>query len=172
MVQEYRSFYLIGLYDPDVDDSWPWDHRYDEGIYLSSKKRVCKLPKASALDTPEQAKEFFSGWAGSTKWKMKLIETKRWVDIPEPEYAADHPASILKAINKSEGYSVYVTAELWFAGKLKKHYVTKKTLKRHRIKLLAYNIDIDKKPKQRYDPSPPKVDKVWHLSSSSKDKST
>lgn len=164
MAEEYRSFFNIGLYDLAVDDSWPWHCHYEDGVYLSSKKRCCKRGKAAEFDTPEQAREFFHNWSGNRKWKMELIEYKRWTEIPAPVYPADHPVSILEAIRNVERYPVCETARLWFAGEIKSHYVTKVTLKRHREKLLVYGIDIDKKPKQRYKPSPPKVDKTWHLS--------
>ncbi|MBF4349629.1 hypothetical protein EAY19_26675, partial [Vibrio anguillarum] len=61
-----------------------------------------------------------------------------------------------------ERVNIWVTADLWFKGKIAEHYVSKQTLKRHRKILLGYGIDIEGQPKEVYHPPKVKRDDIWH----------
>lgn len=162
MATEYRSLFNIGLFDPNIDDCWPWEYHCDEGQYLSEKKRLCGWSKAAVFDSIDEARTFFTEWKGSQKWKMHIVEYKTYVTVPDPIYPSDHPETILKAINKSERHNVWLTAYLWFRGEVSEHYLSKQTLKKHRTKLLAYGIDIFTEPTTIYVPEKMKVDNVFH----------
>lgn len=79
--QVHKSFFTIGVYDPNQNDSWPWHFHYSEGIYLSQKWRLCKIQKAIEFDDVESAREHFHQWSGSSKYKMEIIEHKKWVSV-------------------------------------------------------------------------------------------
>lgn len=70
----HKQVYKIGVFDPSVDMSWPWHFHYENGVYLSEKKRLCKEGKAARFDSPTEAREFFHAWSGNKKYKMELIE--------------------------------------------------------------------------------------------------
>lgn len=66
--------YMIGIYDPKVDNSWPWHFHYERGVYLSDKKRRCGDSKAAKFKSKPEAEQFYSSWNGSKKFDMELIE--------------------------------------------------------------------------------------------------
>ena len=70
----------IGVFDPLQNDNWPWHYHYEDGRYLSGKKRVCGLSKAAEFSSKEEARMFFHQWKGNQKYKMELIETESWQD--------------------------------------------------------------------------------------------
>lgn len=74
-----KSFFNIGIYEQADDENWPWHNDYYNGLYLSDKKRPCKQQKAAEFDTPEQARQFFDSWRGKSKYKMEVIEFKKWI---------------------------------------------------------------------------------------------
>jgi hypothetical protein len=69
-----RKMYMIGVFDPNVDNSWPWHFHYENGVFLSEKKRLCKDGKAAKFENQDEAREFFHSWSGNSKYKMELIE--------------------------------------------------------------------------------------------------
>lgn len=146
MNKERKTFFIIGIFNPNIDSCWPWSCRPDDGVYLSENNRRCGVGKAICFDTPKEARLYFHDWIGNKAWKMELVKMDRLVEISSPIYPPDHPFAILKLIQKSEIPSVRETARVWFSGEIKNHYITKVTLKRHRDRLLAYGIDIYNKP--------------------------
>lgn len=75
--QETITRFLIGVFDPDADDSWPWHFDYENGIYLSVNYRLCKRAKAAEFQTATAAREFFHLWKGKKNLKMDLIEVQQ-----------------------------------------------------------------------------------------------
>ena len=71
------SSFLIGVYDPTTDDKWPWHCHYDDGQYLSSKKRLCGFGRAAEFSSAEDARQFFHTWKNKQHFKMELIERQR-----------------------------------------------------------------------------------------------
>ena len=140
-----KSFYFIGIYDPKKHDSWPWHCHYDDGQYLSAKKRICsKVP--AEFETENEAREFFHSWKHKAKYKMELIEVKKWVDIPDPVYPDDHPRSILDKIVKNEKSRFGVIAALWFSGADVISQYSRPTQLKYQKELLKYDIDLFSKP--------------------------
>lgn len=68
--------YLIGVFDPEVDESWPWHCHYEHGIYLSAKSRLCKISKAAEFNSADEARMFFHKWKGKGRNKMEVIEVQ------------------------------------------------------------------------------------------------
>lgn len=164
MVSEYRSFFNIGLFDPLLSDSWPWECKEIDGVYLSEKNRVCSVKKAAIFDSIAEARQFFNDWKGKGRWKLHIVEYKTTVEVPEPVFSDDHPHSILHRIWQNERHAVWVTATLWYEGNIKQHYISKQTVNRHRKKLLPYGIDINIGPEIKYSKPKMKEDLVWHTS--------
>lgn len=81
-MQIQKSFFNIGIYDPLKDEAWPWHCKYD-GAYLSPKKRICSMTRAAEFDSAEKARHFYHEWKHRSKYKMKLIVYKKWVEITE-----------------------------------------------------------------------------------------
>ncbi|MBF4248850.1 hypothetical protein EA004_28415, partial [Vibrio anguillarum] len=133
-----------------------------KAIYLSEKKRKCSWKKAATFESLEEARTFFHEWKNSPNLKMHIVEFKRYVEVPDPIFPEDHPYSVLKRIQGNERVNIWVTADLWFKGKIAEHYVSKQTLKRHRKILLGYGIDIEGQPKEVYHPPKVKRDDIWH----------
>lgn len=69
--------FLIGVFDPDFDENWPWHSHYEDGIYLSENYRRCKRWKAAEFSTADEARAFFHGWKGKRHLKMELIEVQQ-----------------------------------------------------------------------------------------------
>lgn len=78
----HKSFFAIGVYDPEHHDRWPWHCHYDDGVYLSVAKRLCKMSNAAEFDTIDDARQFYAEWKRKRQFKMEVIEYKRWVNIP------------------------------------------------------------------------------------------
>jgi hypothetical protein len=81
--QETVTRFLIGVFDPDIEDSWPWHFDYQNGVYLSLNYRQCKRHKAAEFDSAAGAREFFHAWGGKKNLKMELIEVQL-VRLVEP----------------------------------------------------------------------------------------
>lgn len=157
-----RSRFIVGVYDSNIDDSWPYFHP-DEGVYLSKGKRLCSQNSAVEFDTPEQAREFFGCWKHASKYCLHVLEYKTYVDVPDPVFPDDHPRSILKRIQEAEHSGVFRTAWHWFSDSDFFRSYSKSTLARHRKLLLKYGIDINQKPTQLLEPSPIRHDDTWYL---------
>jgi|TARA_R100000687_G_scaffold82874_2_gene83653 hypothetical protein len=71
------SSFLVGVYDPTLDDKWPWHCHYEDGQYLSNKKRLCGFGRAAEFSTAEEARQFFHTWENKRHLKMELIERQR-----------------------------------------------------------------------------------------------
>lgn len=71
------SVFLIGVFDPNIDENWPWHCHYENGIFLSENFRQCKRWKAAEFATANEAREFFHNWKGKRHFKMELIEVQR-----------------------------------------------------------------------------------------------
>jgi len=148
-MQVYKSFFQIGVYDPVHDDSWPWHCHYDCGQYLSAKKRICSWNKPAEFEAAEEARLFYHSWKHRDRYRMELIEVKRWVEIPDPEYPEDHPRAICYRILRNESSSRYhSTAFLWFSGCDLLQMMSRPTLIKRRNVLLKYGIDIVEPPSQ------------------------
>lgn len=135
--------YLIGVYDPEKADSWPWHCHYEDGNYLSVKHRVCGRERAAEFTTEQKAREFYHRWKHAHLFKFELIPVRYWVSGPDPVYPPGHPKAILKAISEHEPHSVKLTASFWFYDQDISKLYSQKTLKKHRKTLLKYGIDID-----------------------------
>ena len=156
-MQVYKSFFQIGVYDPNQYNSWPWHFHYENGKYLSTKKRVCGWSKPAEFDTQEEAREFFHAWKQKTKYKMEIIEIKRWAEIPDPIYPDDHPRNIMGRIMENEKSRFSMVAALWFSGINGIKDYSKTTQLKYREQLLKYGIDIFSEPpremKQKWEES-------------------
>ena len=78
-----KSIFLIGVFDPTVDDNWPWHFHYEHGMYLSVKHRQCKIRKAAEFTSAAEARNFFHNWQGKRHLKMELIEIQRTLTVDE-----------------------------------------------------------------------------------------
>jgi hypothetical protein len=158
-----RSRFLVGIYDPNYYDSWPYFHAFDEGIFLSKNKRFCKFNSAINFDLPEQARAFYSSWKRSSLYRLHVFEYKTHIDVPALTFPPKHPRSILLRIRQNEPSSLYSTAFTWFMGSTD-FLCSKSTLSRHRLALLNYGIDIHKKRRKPLVPLPSLDDDTWYLS--------
>ncbi|WP_020562997.1 hypothetical protein [Methylosarcina fibrata] len=138
-----KLIYIIGVYDPAYDDSWPWHCQYEYGRYLSAKHRICGRERAAEFSTEKEARDFYYQWKHARKFKFELIPVQFWVTEPDPVYPTDHPKSILKSITENEPHSIKMTASFWFYAQDISTLYSAKTLKKHREALLKYGIDID-----------------------------
>ncbi|MFT6836420.1 MAG: hypothetical protein ACJA0H_002470 [Francisellaceae bacterium] len=77
-----QSFFFVGVFDPIHSNSWPWHHHYNDGLYLSAKRRLCKLSKSAEFSTPEAARSHFAACSNKSGYKFELIETKKWITLP------------------------------------------------------------------------------------------
>lgn len=143
-----KSFFLIGVYDPNIDDAWPWHCHYESGRYLSAKKRVCSRNSSAEFESPEEARLFYHSWKHSDKYKMEVIEVKYWVEAPDPVYPPEHPRSIIERVSTNERFPAGLLAACWFSGQdpLEKMGYSKTTNVRYRKILLKYGIDLFSKP--------------------------
>ncbi len=157
-----KSFFQIGIFDPMEDVSWPWHFEYERGVYLSLNYRKCGWNKSVEFETPDEARDFYHRWKHSGRYKMELIEVKRWVEQPDPDFPPEHPRSIIKLIASKEK-SIYLrTAASWFAGEDISAYMTRKTLLRHKRVLLNYGIDIEEKCTNKLTPIT-SIENDWQL---------
>lgn len=157
-----RSRFVVGVYDPNIDDSWPYFHP-DEGVYLSRNKRLCSQKSAIEFDIPDQAREFFGSWKHSYRYALHVLEYKTYIDVPEPVFPDDHPRSILKRIRANEHSGIAHTAFDWLSGSDFFRSYSKSTLARHRNALLKYGIDIYQKPTQLLEPLSLLHEDTWYL---------
>jgi hypothetical protein len=142
-----KSFFQIGIFDPEVCDAWPWHCHYEDGQYLSRKERICSWLRPAEFDTPNEAREFFHQWKNPKNYKMEVIEIIKWVKVPDPEYPDDDPRTIIKKVTSGEKYSTYwMTAHRWFWGDDIESEYSKSKFKKHREILLKYGIDINEQP--------------------------
>jgi hypothetical protein len=109
-----KSFFLIGIYDPNIDAAWPWHFNYENGRYLSANKRVCSRNSSAEFESPEDARLFYHSWKHSDKYKMEVIETKYWTEVPDPVYPPDHPRSIISLVIANEKSTARILAVSWF----------------------------------------------------------
>jgi hypothetical protein len=156
-MQVLKLIYLIGVYDPALNESWPWHCDYEYGRYLSAKHRICGRERAAEFPTEKAARDFYAEWMHYRKYKFELIPVQFWVTEPDPTYPQDHPKSILKSITENESYSIRLTASLWFYNLDISSTYSAKTLKKHRKALLKYGIDIDQPRPAHFEikPEPP-----------------
>jgi len=158
-MQVLKLIYLIGVYDPNFDDTWPWHCQYEYGRYLSEKHRICGRARAAEFPTEKEARDFYSQWKNYQNYKFELIPVQFWVTEPDPVYPPDHPKSILKSITENESPQVKLTASLWFYAQDISTLYSEKTLKKHREALLKYGVDINQ-PRPAYleiKPEPPVI---------------
>lgn len=141
-MQVLKLSYLIGVYDPNFDESWPWHCHYEDGRYLSRKHRICGRERAAEFSTEEEARAFYFQWKHYQKLKFELIPFQFWAEEPDPVYPPEHPRSILKSITKNEPSTIRLTASFWFYGEEILSLYSAKTLNKHREILLRYGIDI------------------------------
>lgn len=146
--------YVIGVYEPDNDDTWPWHCHYEDGEYLSAKHRVCGRERAAEFATEKEARDFYFLWKRARAFKFELIPVQYWVAGPDPIYPPEHPKSILKAISEHEPHSVKLTASFWFYDQDISTLYSAKTLIKHREILLRYGIDIDQPKPDHLDIKP------------------
>ena len=78
-MQVLQLIYIIGVYDPGNDDSWPWHCQYEYGRYLSAKHRICGRERAAEFSTEEEARDFYYQWKQARKFKFELIPVQFWV---------------------------------------------------------------------------------------------
>lgn len=142
-MQVFKTFYVIGLYDPQQYDAWPWHCHYEYGQYLSDKYRICGWNRQARFESEAAAREFYFAWKRYKEFKFELISQQSWVDVPDPVYPADHPKSILKSITENESHGVKLTGSLWLYGQDISTLYSAKTLKKYREILLKYGIDIN-----------------------------
>lgn len=145
-MQIYKSFFQIGIYDPKKYDSWPWHFYYEKGKYLSAKKRVCGWSKPAEFGTQEEARNFFHTWKHKAKYKMEIIEVKKWVKAPDPVYPDGHPRTIMEKIVKNEKFRFRAAASLWFSSINAIKDFSRPTQLKYREQLLKYGIDIFLEP--------------------------
>ncbi|NQY63543.1 MAG: hypothetical protein HRT38_07365 [Alteromonadaceae bacterium] len=162
-MEVHKSFFQIGLFDPLFDDVWPWHFHYENGVYLSKKYRKCGWNSSAEFESPKDAREFYHNWKHREKFKMELIEVKRWVTVPDPVFPPDHPRSIIEKIRQTEKCHHARTAIMWFMGMEIKDYMTKPTLLKHKAVLLKYGVDIETECLDRLEPLVSSED-VWQLS--------
>jgi hypothetical protein len=164
-MQVLKLSYLIGVYDPNFDDSWPWHCHYEHGRYLSTKHRICGRERAAEFSTEQEARDFYYQWKPSRKYKFELISVQFWVTEPDPTYPPEHPKSILKSITENEPHSIKLTASLWFYDQDISSTYSAKTLKKHREALLKYGIDIDQPRPAHLEikPEPPVINEPKKL---------
>ena len=158
-----RSVFRVGVYSRSHDSEWPWAYESENGTYLSKKYRVCSERTAATFSTPEDARIFFDQWKSKGKYRLELVESKEYVEVPDPVFPVDHPRSIIAKINNLEPSTIRQTAFFWFSGEDIGTLWSKATLKRHRIILLKYDIDIEQPPKQVLEPLPSQHDDKWYL---------
>ncbi|BBI99331.1 hypothetical protein FGKAn22_10240 [Ferrigenium kumadai] len=140
-----KSFFYVGVYDPLKFESWPYF--FDEGIYLSTNKRMCSFRKAISFETPNEAREFYHAWLHKENHRLEVVELKEWVDIADPDYPENHPRSIIKSIKDGEKSSrLVIAALLWISGADPAEHYSDRTKSKYRKKLLEYGIDIFNPP--------------------------
>lgn len=162
-MQVHKSFFMVGVYDGNQNDQWPWHCHYDEGVYLSTKKRRCTQRSAAEFDCIEDARAHYHSWKNRDKYKLEIIEYKRWIEIEDPEFPADHPRSILKRIKETEtGYIRHQIAFCWFLGFDITKIASSKRLKTLRKDLIKYGIDIGKPPETKLEPLISEENETWH----------
>jgi hypothetical protein len=161
MALALRSFFLVGIYDPLIHDSWPYFHSYD-GIFLSKNKRLCKYNSAIIFDSASEVRSFYSDWKHSNRYKLYPFEYKIHVDVPAHVFPDGHLNSIFKAICESESNGVKFTAYIWLTGR-SDYSFSKVTLAKHRKLLLPYGIDINAKPQSLLELPPSLDDLTWYL---------
>lgn len=137
-----KKFFNIGVYDPAVDEIWPWSFHVPEGVFLSINHRLCKINKAAEFHTEKAAREFFHGWKKSNKYKFELVGITRWEEIPDPEFPDWHPRTKYKVIQQNENSRIANTALLWLTGNDPRQLMSGSTFKKHRDVLLKYEVDI------------------------------
>lgn len=156
-----RSRFLAGVYKPDEHSAWPHFHM-DEGTYLSKKKRVCSHQKAAEFETATEARDFYASWNLAAKYRLHVVEYKKQVDVPPPQYDANHPWSILENVRRNETRSIYNTAFKWFIGE-PITLSAKATFRKHRSALLPYGIELNEECANRLESLPSQDDHAWHL---------
>lgn len=158
-----RSFFYVGVYDPQSFDSWPWPFDFDSGCYLSVNKRKCGMRSAAKFESTTAAREFYLSWKHKDRHRLELVEFKEFVEIPEPGYPEDHPRSILNRLSGTVDRNAYNTAFLWFLGEDPAKLWSQATIKKHINILLAQGIDITKPSQQLLEPHSVSHDYEWHL---------
>lgn len=157
-----RSFFLVGVYDPLIYDSWPYFHAFDDGVFLSKNKRLCKFNSAIKFNSHLEAPEFYSEWKHADRYRLHHFEYKTYVDVPDHVFPDDHPNSIYKRICKNESSYVSGTAIFWLTGRTD-YLCSKPTLAKHRKILLPYGIDIYTTPERFWELPPSLDDDTWYL---------
>ena len=158
-----RSFFLVGVYDPSIYNSWPYFHSFDDGIFLSKNKRFCKFNSAIKFNSPLDVRKFYSEWKHAGRYQLHVFEYKTYVDVPAHVFPDDHPNSIFKLICEKESSYVSSTAITWLRGH-SDYLWSKSTLAKHRKILLSYGIDIYTTPERLCELPPSLHDDTWYLS--------
>lgn len=154
-----QTHYHIGIYDPAIDDSWPWHFHYERGRYLSAKHRICSINSAKSFPSKSEARAFYAAWKHYASYKFELIPVMHLVTVPEPEYAPDSPQGILQSLKTAELHrTAYQIAFFWFSGYSLENYFSKYLLGKYRQILLKFGIDITKAPSQKLEEHATQID--------------
>lgn len=166
---EYREWYLIGVYDPNHYDEWPY-YFYDDGVYITKKGRIGLVARAQEFDSIEKANEFLEQWGYKKKdlFKYEYVRLEHGTKPVKPLYDPTHP---LARIFEGKERSLYMMAYNWYHGRNpNKNYAdlgySKSTFYRQRKALLKYGVDIAKEPDVVFltlKPREPKVIEVRML---------
>lgn len=68
------SFFVIGVFDPRLDESWPWHFHYEDGCYLSPKKRQCNMQRQAVFSSEAKALEFWRAYRNPKKLSFEILE--------------------------------------------------------------------------------------------------
>lgn len=71
------TYYQIGVYDPNIVDTWPWHCHYEKGTYLSNKYRICSVASAAEFNSASEAREHFHNWKNKKHYKMERISYEK-----------------------------------------------------------------------------------------------
>jgi hypothetical protein len=154
-----QTHYHIGIYDPAIDDSWPWHFHYESGRYLSAKHRICSISSAKSFPSKSEARTFYAAWKHYASHKFELIPVTQLVTVPDPVYAPDSPRGILNTLKEAKLHrTAYQIAVFWFSGDTLKDYFTQYLLNKYGKALLEFGIDITKQPLQKLEELPARTD--------------
>lgn len=73
-----KEYFVIGVYDPSLDDAWPWHFHYEHGCYLSAKKRVCNCTRYAVFSSADLALDFWTGYANPKDLAFEIISFRSY----------------------------------------------------------------------------------------------
>lgn len=68
-----KEYFVIGVYDPSLDDAWPWHFHYENGRYLSAKKRVCNWDRYAVFSSEDLALDFWTRYSNSNDLAFEIM---------------------------------------------------------------------------------------------------